>query len=180
MNALFDGVPHEQRIANYLGTGKELASVYRRFAEILHLAQETKDWALVALCMYPIFEQYLDEFMKEVAARSSDFNSYLAAKRGAEEIVYVGERIKWLPRALRSLGFEPGSVGSYFGDLEVANSERVQVVHFNKQPQFNEATNFARILTNTVLLCETALEREPPFIVPIRKASITPTNSVSS
>ena len=160
---------HEQRIAHYLAIGHSLPSVHRRFADVLHLAQETKDWALVALCMYPVFEQYLDDFLTEVATRSSGFKTILERKRAKDDVIYVGQRIKWLPNALRRLGFDPSSVGSYFEDLEAANSERVQVVHCNKKPTFQEAANFTRILTNTVFLCETVLERDPPYVVAVKR-----------
>lgn len=174
VNAVSDGVSHEQRIANYLASGKALPLVHRRFAEILHLAQETRDWALVVLSMYPVFEQYLGEFIKEVGERSPAFKSFVESKRKKDDIVYVGDRIKWLPNALHQLGYVPASVGAVFGELEKANQERIQVVHFNKRPSFQEAMDFARILTNTVLLCETALGNETPYVVALEKAGPTP------
>jgi hypothetical protein len=166
-----DEISHEQRIAHYLATGKTVPLVHRRFAEILHLAQETKDWALVALSMFPVFEQYFDEFMRDVGARSAEFNSFLKARHEKRRPVFIGEKIRWLPNALMRLGHAPSSVDSYIVELEQANQQRVNVVHYNKQPTFDEAMDFARILTNAVLLCETALGRVSPYIVPLENLS---------
>jgi hypothetical protein len=164
-----DEISHEQRIAHYLATGKTVPIVHRRFAEILHMAQETKDWGLVALSMFPVFEQYFDEFMREVGARSAEFKLFLDERYKKRRVPFIGEKIKWLPSALTRLGYAPSSVESYIAELEQANQHRVQVVHYNKQPTFEEAMNFARILTNAVLLCETALGHDSAYVVPLEK-----------
>jgi hypothetical protein len=169
VNATSGGISHEQRIANSLAAGKTVSVVHKRFADILHLAQETKDWALVALAMFPVFEQFFDEYIKEVCARNSAFDSFVTKKRGRRNVVYIGERIGWIADTLTYLGFDAASGKPYFRELKEANEQRVQVVHFNKRPTFEEAMFLARVLTNAVLLFETALGRETAYLVPLAK-----------
>lgn len=166
-NAASGGFSNEQRIANFLATGKTVPLVHKRFAEILHLAQETRDWALVALSMFPVFEQFFDKYIEEVSAQSATFAAFAKNERRNRKIVYIGERLTWIPHTLVHLGFDAAAAEPYFVELKQANEERVQVVHFNKQPAFQDATNLARILTNAVFLFEAALGRETAYRVPL-------------
>jgi len=176
-NATSAGIPHEQRIANFLARGKTVPVVHKRFADILHLAQETKDWALVALAMFPVFEQFFDEYIKEVCARNLPFDSFVTKKRRGRKVVYIGERIGWIADTLTHLGFDAASGEPYFRELKEANEERVQVVHFNKRPTFEDSMKLARVLTNAVLLFEAALGRETAYVVPLVKLDTTKARS---
>lgn len=167
VNNAADGVSNEQRIAHYLAAGQTLPEVHRRIGDIVQLVQETKDWALAALAMFPVFEQYFDSFINEVGTRNASFKAWLDARRGKKRVVFIGEKIGWLPEALTALGFNPASVAPYLQDLKRANEERIQVVHYNKRPTMDESRDFAGIVTRTVVLCETALGNPSPYIVPM-------------
>ena len=168
-NPLSDGVMHEQRIANFLAEGKKVPIVHRRLADILHLTQETKDWGLVALSMFPVFEQYLDGYFEQVCARNSAFKNFMTKERRGRKIIYIGERVKWIPVSLTHLGFDAAAAQSFYEQTVWANEERVRVVHYNKQPTFEEAMNLARVVTNAILMFETALGQETAYAVRLVK-----------
>jgi hypothetical protein len=169
VNDAAGGISNEQRIAHYLAAGQILPEVHRRIGDIVQLVQETKDWALAALAMFPVFEQYFDAFLNEVGARNASFNAWLGARRGKNRVVFIGEKIGWLPEALTAMGFNPASVAPYLQDLKRANEERVQVVHYNKRPTMDESRDFAGKVTRAVILCETVLGNPSPYIVPIER-----------
>jgi hypothetical protein len=162
------GLANEERIAHFLRDGKVVPVVHKRFADILHLAQETRDWALVALSMFPVFEQYFDGFMRKVGARSSAFQKFMDERTPKSGFVFFGKRIGWMNEALTQLGYDAGSVQGFIDDLSLANEERVQVVHYNKKPSFEESMHLARRLTNAVFLCETALGNDSAYVVAIK------------
>jgi len=162
-------ISDEERIAHYLRTGKTLPPIHKRFADILHLAQETKDWALVALSMFPVFEQYFDGFMRAVGSRYPAFQNFMDERTPKNGIVFFGTRIRWMSEALTQLGYVASSVQQFIDDLILANEERVQVVHHDKKPLFEEGMHLARRLTNAVFLCETALGNDSPYVVAIEK-----------
>jgi hypothetical protein len=170
-------VPHEQRIGHYLASGTTVPEALRRFAEILHLAQETKDWALVALSMFPVFEQYFDGFIRDVSARSGPFKAFvdgkynknMKKKKRNKRVIFIGERIDWISTALTHLGYDPKSAETYIDELKKANEERIQVVHSNKKQTAQDAMSLARRLINTFCLCETALGNELPYVVALCK-----------
>jgi hypothetical protein len=162
-------VPNEERIAHYLRRGLTVPLVHKRLADILHLAQETRDWALVALAMFPVFEQYFDEFMQTVGTRHPAFQKFMDERIPRNGIVFFGKRIGWMNEALSQLGYSANSVKGYIDDLILANEERVKVVHCAKKPSFEDSMHLARRLTNAIFLCETALGNDSPYVVAIEK-----------
>jgi hypothetical protein len=169
VNKPVGGISNEERIAHYLRRGLAVPLVHKRLADILHLAQETRDWALVALSMFPVFEQYFDEFMLTVGSRYPAFQNFMDERTPKSGIVFFGKRIGWMNEALTQLGYSASSVKQYIDDLSVANEERVQVVHYAKTPSFEDSMLLARRLSNAVFLCETVLGNDSPYVVVIEK-----------
>jgi hypothetical protein len=125
--------------------------------------------------MFPVFEQFFDEYLKEACARSAAFAAWVAKKRGGRRVIHIGERLGWIADSLTYLGFDSASGEPFFRELKDANEERVQVVHFNKKPTFEEAMKLARIVTNAVFLFEAALGRETAYGVPlVRSGGVSP------
>jgi hypothetical protein len=67
------------------------------------------------------------------------------------------------------LGWNPASTDGFISELRAANEERVQVVHYNKQPNFKESIRFCSALTNNVIMLETALGRAVAYAAPLER-----------
>jgi hypothetical protein len=160
---------HEARIGHYLSSGFQVAPAFRRIAEILNLAQTTRDWTLVPLAMMPVFEQYLEEFMRSVSAQNSTFKNFVAKQSEKKRMIFVSDKIEWISVALKALGWDPASADSFISELRAANKERVQVVHYNKQSTFQESTRICAAIMNNVILLETALGREVAYAAPLKR-----------
>jgi len=119
--------------------------------------------------MFPVFEQYFDGFMRAVGSRYPAFQNFMDERTPKNGIVFFGTRIRWMSEALTQLGYVASSVQQFIDDLILANEERVQVVHHDKKPLFEEGMHLARRLTNAVFLCETALGNDSPYVVAIEK-----------
>ncbi|TWB15534.1 hypothetical protein FBZ89_114128 [Nitrospirillum amazonense] len=173
VNQYHNEIERAKVVAHFLATGLDVPPFHRRISDIINISQKARDYTLLALAAFPVFETFYDSYIKEVRTVSKEFNVFVCGKERKSNggFIMIGERIKWLPVAIKMLGFDTSILGLYFRKIEEINKIRGDIVHNGRELGVDESNKFIQWLTMCVVLCETSIGKATVYAVPLKRLS---------